>query len=65
LLCGAPGELGARVGAQGSDVVTSGDGVPVGSAYAKATSKKPHQATKSKAQADFCGFRSTRAAIEN
>ena len=50
--CGGPGER-------------RGDGVRVGSAYAKTTSKKPHQATKSKAQADFCGFRSTRAAIES
>jgi hypothetical protein len=36
-----------------------------GAPYAKTTSKKPYQATKSKAQADFCGFRSTRAAIES
>ena len=50
--CGGPGER-------------RGDGVRVGRTYAKTTSKKPHQATKSKAQADFCGFRSTRAAIES
>jgi hypothetical protein len=42
-----------------------GDGVRVGSTYAKTTPKKPHQETKSKAQADFCGFRSTSATIES
>jgi hypothetical protein len=55
--------VGAR-GACGGPGERRGDGVPVQSAYAKTASKKPHQATKSKAQADFCGFRSTRAAVE-
>jgi hypothetical protein len=61
--CGGCWELlvGGEKG-QGSDVVME---FVSGAPYAKTTSKKPHQATKSKAQADFCGSRSTRAAIES
>jgi hypothetical protein len=55
------GGLGRVWGARGPTGERRGDGVRVASAYAKTTPKKPHQATKSKAQADFCGFRSTRA----
>ena len=56
------GVLGASGGGrkgQGSDLVME---FPP---YATTTSTKPRRATKSKAQADFCGFRSTRAAIES
>jgi hypothetical protein len=49
-----------------STAVGAAVGATVGAQVgATTTSTKPHQATKSKAQAGSCGFRSTRAATES
>jgi hypothetical protein len=52
-------------GAWGGPGGRRGDGVPVGSAYAKTTSKKPRHATKSKLHADSGCFTCTRVTRAN
>ena len=54
--------LGARVGGEGSDVVME---FVYSAPTASSTSTKPREATKSKPEARFCGFRSMRAASES
>ena len=58
-LWGVLGASGEGRKGQGSDLVME---FPP---CATTTSTKPHQATKAKAQADSCGFTSTRAASES
>ena len=51
--------LGARVGGEGSDVVME---FVYSAPTASSTLTKPRQATESKPEARFCGFKSTRGA---
>jgi hypothetical protein len=64
-LWGCWGLLWGGVGGRIGPGERRGGGVPVGSAYAKTTSKKPRQATKSKLHADSDCFTCTRATRAN